>query len=211
MRLIQSSGGVFEVDVDGRRVFSKKAADTANANAVSAAARVMVARQTLEAARAQLALANARLENVDLQLSRTEVKAPVAGEIVERNARIGGIATAAGQAMFVIVRDGSLELRADIAESDLLRLKIGQKAMLRAVGGTEPLTGTIRLVEPSIDTLTRDRCVEHDRQIKWFPPGLLQLGREQPEANPKVLPGRGEHGMARFNSPLNLPRCRYLR
>jgi HlyD family secretion protein len=131
------------------------AADTANANAVSAAARVMVARQTLEAARAQLALANARLENVDLQLSRTEVKSPVAGEIVERNARIGGIATAAGQAMFVIVRDGSLELRADIAESDLLRLKIGQKAILRAVGGTEPLTGTIRLVEPSIDTLTR--------------------------------------------------------
>jgi selenoprotein W-related protein len=25
VRLIQSSGGVFEVDVDGRRVFSKKA------------------------------------------------------------------------------------------------------------------------------------------------------------------------------------------
>ena len=24
MRLVQSSGGVFEVDVDGRRVFSKK-------------------------------------------------------------------------------------------------------------------------------------------------------------------------------------------
>lgn len=131
------------------------ALDTASANAVSAAARVIVARQTLEAARAQLALANARLENVDLQLSRTEVKAPVAGEVVERNARIGGIATAAGQAMFVIVRDGGLELRADIAESDLLRLKVGQKAVLRAVGGTEPLSGTIRLVEPSIDTLTR--------------------------------------------------------
>ncbi len=131
------------------------AADTANANAVSAAARVMVARQTLEAARAQLALANARLENVDLQLSRTEVKAPVAGEIVERNARIGGIATAAGEAMFVIVRDSALELRADIAEGDLLRLQVGQKASLRAVGGTGPLSGTVRLVEPRIDTVTR--------------------------------------------------------
>ena len=131
------------------------AADTANANAVSAAARVMVARQTLEAARAQLALANARLENVDLQLSRTEVKAPVAGEIVERNARIGGIATAAGEAMFVIVRDSALELRADIAEADLLRLQVGQKASLRAVGGTGPLSGTVRLVEPRIDTVTR--------------------------------------------------------
>lgn len=131
------------------------ALDTANANAISANARVMVARQTLAAARAQLALAEARLENTDLQLSRTEVTAPVAGKIVARNARIGGIATAAGQAMFVIVRDGALELRADIAEGDLLRVAEGQKAMLRGVGSTAPLSGTVRLVEPSIDTLTR--------------------------------------------------------
>jgi HlyD family secretion protein len=130
-------------------------ADTANANAVSAAARVMVAKQALEAARAQLALAEARLENVDLQLSRTEVRAPVAGEIVSRNAKLGAIATAAGLPMFVIVRDAALELRADVAEADLLRLAPGQKATLRGVGSGEPLTGTVRLVEPTIDAVTR--------------------------------------------------------
>lgn len=130
-------------------------ADTASANATSAAARVMVARQGLEAARAQLALAEARLENVELQLSRTEVKAPVAGEIVARNARIGAIATAAGQPMFIIVRDAALELRADVAEADVLRLAAGQKARLRAVGMAEPLAGTVRLVEPTIDATTR--------------------------------------------------------
>lgn len=130
-------------------------ADTASANAVSANARVMVATQGLEAARAQLALAEARLENVDLMLSRTEVKAPVAGRIVARNARIGAIATAAGQPMFVITRDGALELRADVAETDLLRLTSGQTARLRAVGMTETLSGTVRLVEPTIDPVTR--------------------------------------------------------
>ncbi|TAG17868.1 MAG: efflux RND transporter periplasmic adaptor subunit, partial [Rhodobacterales bacterium] len=78
-------------------------ADTATANAVSAAARVQVARQSLESTRAQLALSEARLENVDLQLSRTEVKAPVAGKIIARNAKLGAIATAAGQPMFVII------------------------------------------------------------------------------------------------------------
>ncbi|NJM84015.1 MAG: efflux RND transporter periplasmic adaptor subunit [Tabrizicola sp.] len=134
---------------------SQAATDTANANAVSATARVMVARQSLEAARAQLALSEAQLENVDLQLARTEVKAPVSGKVVERNARVGGIATAAGMAMFVIVRDGALELRADIAEADLLRLAEGQKANLRAVGIQGGLTGTVRLVEPSIDAATR--------------------------------------------------------
>lgn len=129
--------------------------DTANANATAANARVMVATQGLESARAQLALAEARLENVDLMLSRTEVKAPVAGKIVARNARIGAIATAAGQPMFVITRDDALELRADVAEIDLLRLAPGQKAHLRAVGMTGTLAGTVRLVEPAIDPVTR--------------------------------------------------------
>jgi HlyD family secretion protein len=130
-------------------------ADTANANATSAAARVSVAKQGLESARAQLALAEARMENIELQLSRTEVKAPVSGEIVLRNAKIGAIATAAGTPMFVIIRDAALELRADVSETDILRLAPGQTARLRAVGMAEPLVGTVRLVEPTIDPTTR--------------------------------------------------------
>jgi HlyD family secretion protein len=118
---------------------SQAAWDTANANSVAANARVMVATQTLESARAQLALAEARLENVVLQLTRTEVRSPVAGEIVARNARIGAIATASGLPMFVITRDAALELRADVAESDLLRLAPGQKAKLRTVGLADKL------------------------------------------------------------------------
>ncbi len=131
------------------------ASDTAASNALSANARVMVATQGLESARAQLALAEARLENVDLMLGRTEVKAPVSGKIVTRNAKLGAIATAAGQPMFVITRDAALELRADIAETDLLRLAPGQKAKLRAVGMTDTFDGTVRLVEPTIDPVTR--------------------------------------------------------
>jgi HlyD family secretion protein len=130
-------------------------ADTANANAISANARVTVASQGLEAARAQLALAEARLENIDLQLSRTEVKAPVAGKIIARNAKLGAIATAAGQPMFVMVRDGALELRADIAETDIVRLAPGQMATLQAVGLGNTVTGTVRLIEPAIDPVTR--------------------------------------------------------
>lgn len=134
---------------------SQAAADTAAANAVSATARVMVARQSLEAARAQLALSEAQLANVELQLSRTEVKAPFAGKVVERNATVGAIATAAGQPMFVLEKDGALELWADVSEVDILRAAVGQAARLRSVGTTEPMAGTVRLVEPAIDTATR--------------------------------------------------------
>lgn len=129
--------------------------DTANANATASNARVAVATQGLEAARAQLALAEARLETVELGLGRTEVRALVAGRVVARNARLGAIATAAGLPMFVITRDGALELRADISESDVLRLAPGQTAAVRAVGMVQPLDGTVRLIEPTIDTMTR--------------------------------------------------------
>jgi len=134
---------------------SQAAADTAAANAATAKARVASAQQSLLAAKAQVTLAEAQLANIDLQLSRTEVKAPVAGEIVERNARIGAIAAAGGNNMFVLIRDGALEVNADVAEADLMRLAVGQTAAMQAVGASAPLKGTIRLVEPSIDTVSR--------------------------------------------------------
>lgn len=134
---------------------SQAAADQASANAIAATARVTVATQSLEAARAQVALVEAQLANVELQLSRTEVKAPVTGEITHRNAVVGSIASAAGQPMFTIIRDGALELSADIAEIDLTRLAPGQKVSMIGVGSPDRLTGTVRLVEPTIDTTTR--------------------------------------------------------
>ena len=129
--------------------------DAANAAKTAGDARVSVATQGLEAARAQLTLAEARLETAELYLKRTEVKAPVAGIVVARNARLGAIASAAGQPMFVITRDGALELRADVAEADVLRIAPGMKVRLRAVGMAETMTGSVHLVEPAIDALTR--------------------------------------------------------
>jgi HlyD family secretion protein len=134
---------------------SQAAADQASANAIGSTARVTVARQSLEAARAQVELVEAQLANLDLQLSRTEVKAPVAGEITHRNAVVGSVASAAGQPMFTMNRDGALELSADVAEIDLMRLAPGQTVSMIAVGAPERLSGSIRLVEPTIDTTTR--------------------------------------------------------
>jgi HlyD family secretion protein len=118
---------------------SQATADQAKTAAVGADARVLVTKQSTEAARAQLDVVDAQIDNVDLQLSRTQIKAPFAGEVVERNAVRGAIASAAGAPMFVLVRDGLLELR----------------AKLRVAGSDVPLTGTVRLVEPAIDTVTR--------------------------------------------------------
>ncbi len=83
------------------------------------------------------------------------MKAPVSGEITARNARVGSIASAAGEPMFTLNRDNALEVIADVAEADVMRLAPGQTANLRLVGASEPLKGTLRLVEPTIGTQSR--------------------------------------------------------
>lgn len=134
---------------------TRAAAESAQAAAEAAAARVGVAHEARKAAQAQLALAQAQLSYLDLQLSRTEVRAPFPGRISARNATLGAIASAGGPAMFVIERDGALEVRADLAETDVLRVATGQKAAVTPAGSDRPLAGAVRLVEPVIDRVTR--------------------------------------------------------
>lgn len=130
-------------------------AEQATASAEAARAAVRVAEQGIASAQAQANLVVAQTANAQLQLSRAEVKAPVGGLVTARNAQVGSIATAAGDAMFTIVRDGAMELRAEVSELDLLRLAPGQTALLRATSDGEPLIGEVRRVEPTIDVASR--------------------------------------------------------
>ena len=134
---------------------SSAANDSAQTAATSAAAGLAVAVQGVKSAQAQLEVQSAQLANIDLQLSRTQIVAPVSGQISARNAQVGGIASAAGQPLFTIIKDAALELSADVAESDLARISAGQKASLALASGAQKLTGTIRLVAPTINLTTR--------------------------------------------------------
>ena len=134
---------------------SLAANDQSQAAATSAASRVTVAVQGLASARSQQDLMAAQMANVDLQLTRTNVVAPVSGIISARNAQLGAIASAAGQPLFVIIRDGALELRADVAEADLARVAADQTATLSLASGSASVEGRVRLVEPTIDLASR--------------------------------------------------------
>ena len=109
----------------------------------------------LTAANAQLATVQSQLDIVALQITRTKVVAPVDGLITARNAQIGTVASAAGQAMFVITRDGALELRADVAEADLPRVLKDQTVVITLAAAVPAMTGKVTLVEPSVDVTTR--------------------------------------------------------
>lgn len=123
--------------------------------AEAAKARTRAAEQTIAANKADLDVARSQLADVELSLSRTEMKAPVGGVITERNAKIGAIASAAGNPLFTLIRDGAIELQADVAEGDLLKLKPGQKVNLSIAGTSTRIDGEVRVIDPVVDQTSR--------------------------------------------------------
>ncbi|MGO7837932.1 HlyD family efflux transporter periplasmic adaptor subunit, partial [Rhizobium johnstonii] len=57
--------------------------------------------------------------------------------------------------LFTIIRDGDIELVAEVAESDVVRIMAGQKATISLSGSRDKLSGAVRLVSPTVDPVTR--------------------------------------------------------
>ncbi|MDO6967077.1 efflux RND transporter periplasmic adaptor subunit [Rhizobium alvei] len=130
-------------------------AEQLRAAATAAEARIKSSEQALAANKADVNVVDAQIRDIDLKLSRAEVKTPVSGVISARNARIGAIAAGAGQPLFTVIRDDAVELKADIPEGDLLRLAPGQSASIALAGGAVKIVGKVRSIDPTVDATTR--------------------------------------------------------
>ncbi len=130
-------------------------ADQDEASATAAVARVNSAQQLIAVANADIKVVEAQISDVDLRLTRTAVKAPVGGVIAAKTAKVGAIASGAGEPLFTIIKDGAIEMKADVSESDLLKLAVGQKAKITLADAKNALEGSIRLISPKVDDQTR--------------------------------------------------------
>jgi RND family efflux transporter MFP subunit len=133
---------------------SESILDQRQASATTARAALAIARNALRAAESEKAAAEARQNELAWRLARTEIRAPVAGLVLKRSAKVGAIASAQGEAMFRIAADGEVELLGDVPSDDLARLRTGQKAEI-TVGGVGTVSGSVRLIEPEVDVRTR--------------------------------------------------------
>ena len=120
---------------------SKEEVDKRRSVVATSAARV-------KSAQAQLAEAQARF-------GRTDIRAPSAGIVLTRTAEVGQTAMAGGATLFRLARGGEIEMRAQTAEQDLPRLKVGQTVEVYLTGIPTPFHGTVRLVSAVIDPMTR--------------------------------------------------------
>ncbi len=105
------------------------------------------------ASAANLAQARASLSETQTRLSQATLRAPVSGLIISRSVTRGQIVQA-GTEMFRMVRDGRLELDAQVPETELALIRAGQTATISSdqVGQT---TGRVRIVTPEVNADNR--------------------------------------------------------
>lgn len=116
--------------------------------------RLAAARGGLQLAEADLATARAQGSEIALRRARAEIRAPEAGIVSRRTARVGATASASGEPMFRMIARGEIELEGEIPETWMPRLHVGDPVRLDWDEG-RTLKGRVRRIDPEIDRTTR--------------------------------------------------------
>lgn len=122
--------------------------------AQGAEGRLAAARGGLQSAQADLATARAAGSEIALRRARTDIRAPEAGIVNRRTARVGASVTAAGEPLFRLIARGEIELEGEVPETSLARITVGDPASLDLDDGRQ-LRGKVRRVYPEVDRATR--------------------------------------------------------
>jgi RND family efflux transporter MFP subunit len=141
--------------------------------------------EDVQISRARIEEQRAQVEQLRAQINQTLIKAPDDGLISKRNAHIGDIA-AVGQPLYSMIRANRLELRAQATDTDLPKFHIGQRVRVSTDEGTTgDIIGSVRLVSPQVDPITRLGNVRIDLPPNsglkpgMFVRGEVELGRRQ--------------------------------
>jgi HlyD family secretion protein len=166
-------------------IASAETFDQRQAAARQTEARLSAAREQLRLAEADKTLAEAQRTEWMIRSARMEIKAPADGVVSRRTARIGAIAATAVDPLFRIVKDGAVELEADLAETTLAKVSVGMKAAVRPAGRETDLPATVRLVSAEIARTTRLGRVRLQLEspeglvLGSFARGVIEIARKE--------------------------------
>jgi RND family efflux transporter MFP subunit len=110
-------------------------------------------------AQAKVKVAEAQLAEAHNRWSHTTVIAPSDGIVLTRNAEVGQIAVPGSSVLFRLARGGEIEMRGQVTEQDMPRLKVGQVAEVRLDGVAQPFIGKVWQIGAIIDPVTRQGTV----------------------------------------------------
>ena len=134
---------------------------------VDAASRLVSSRRSaLDGMRRQQAAAGAQTDKAEVRLGYSEITAPITGTVVVRAARVGEM-VATGQPIVTLVNPDSLWVRADVEETYIEGIRIGDRLTVRLPSGTE-LPGTVFYRGVDADFATQRDVSRTKRDIKTF-------------------------------------------
>ena len=139
----------------GSGIMSTSTVEQRETNMKSMQAALAASRNALSVAQADRLSRTAERQELNVRIARTEVRAPVAGVVSRRSAKLGALAAPGGEPLFRIVADGAIDLDAEVPEQWLPRLKAGMAATLTLPGVEGPVSGAVRLVDQEIDKAAR--------------------------------------------------------
>jgi RND family efflux transporter MFP subunit len=108
-----------------------------------------------EAQRTVIKKAEESLKEAEINISETVLYSPINGTVIKRNVEVGEMTVANAvtdnTSVVTIAADGDLEIEVDIPESDIVRIKNGQKAKvtLDALSSDEIIGAEIVKIEPA--------------------------------------------------------------
>jgi RND family efflux transporter MFP subunit len=142
-RTLLRSGNTTEVIIEQRTSAAR-----------SAEGRLAAAHDALRMAQAELRSAEAQRQELKVRLARTEIRAPEAGIVSRKSARVGATAMSSGDPLFRIIARGEIELEGEVTETQLVRIREGAAAQV-IVDRNRTVEGRVRNVSPEVDRLSR--------------------------------------------------------
>lgn len=127
---------------------------------------VQAKRSALAGARQAQAAAQAQTRKADVRLAYTELRAPIAGIIDVRAARAGEY-VGPGQPVVTLINPDSLWVRADVEETYIDRVRLGEHLTVRLPSGEER-QGTVFFRGIDADFATQRDVSRTKRDIKTF-------------------------------------------
>jgi HlyD family secretion protein len=143
----------------------------------SAQQQVFAKRSAVNVAERQVAAASAQRDKADVRLGYSELHAPIAGVVDVRAARAGEVVTA-GQPVVTLIDPNDLWVRADVEESYIDRVRLGDHLRVRLPSGEE-CEGTVFYRGIDADFATQRDVSRTKRDIKTFEIRLRVDNREQ--------------------------------
>lgn len=142
------------------------AARAALALARSNAEQIAMKRHQLEASQQQQKAASAQQTKAEVRLRYTEIHAPIDGIVDVRAVREGEVVTV-GQPIVSLVNPDDLWVRADVEETYIDRVRLGDRLMVRLPSGVER-EGTVFFRGVDADFATQRDVSRTKRDIKTF-------------------------------------------